>query len=190
MKLILASASPQRKKLLKKLKTSFSIIKSRVKEPDAGRISHDQARALVIRLAVKKAKDVARKFPRENCAVLGADTLVVCKGKILGKPKGESHARRMLSLLSGSRQTVLTGLCVVFNPWGLAETDCAETELLFRRIDPKTIARLAGRNLDKSGAYAIQKMNDRFVREIRGDLDNVIGLPLRNVKKLLSGNVL
>lgn len=185
MKLILASASPQRRKLLKRLKIPFRIVPSDVSETNPAKVSHKKSRRLVIDLAVKKAKAVAKNFRKESCVILGADTLVVCNGRIFGKPSNEAHARNMLRQLSGSWQTVVTGLCVIFNPEGRMKTAFAETRLKFKKIDEKTIAKLARKNLDKSGSYAIQKINDRFVETMLGDLDNVIGLPLRQVKQLL-----
>ena len=184
-RLILASASPQRKKLLRKLKMPFEIVPSRVRETNPATVSHRRARRLVTDLAERKARAVARKFKGQACVVLGADTLVVCKGRILGKPRHEGHARSMLRRLSGSWQTVVTGLCVVVTPRGEVRKGFAATRLRFHRIPEPILLKLARKNLDKSGAYAIQSMNDRWLREMRGDLDNVIGLPLREVRRLL-----
>ncbi len=184
-KLILASQSPQRRKLLKKLKIPFQIIPSRVHEGDATRVPGSKARRLVLTLARKKAVAVAKKFKNENCVVLGADTIVICGNKIFGKPKNIAHARRMLGALSGSWQTVITGLCMVrTRPWTI-KTGYTETKLLFHRMDEAVIHRLAKKNLDKSGSYSIQKMPDRFVKRMKGPLDNVIGLPVAQVRKLL-----
>ncbi len=183
--LILASQSPQRKKILRKLKIPFKIVPSRVHETDPDKIHHFKAKKLVMDLAVKKAKWVAKKFKFNSCVILGADTLVVCNKKILGKPKSEAHAREMLTLLSGRRQQVLTGVCLIKNPEGLIKKGCAATILKFKKLDNKTIQDLAKKNRDKSGSYAIQKMKDPYVTIIKGDLDNVIGLPLSLVKKLI-----
>ncbi len=184
-RLILASASPQRRKLLKKLKIPFQIIPSRINEGDATRVPGHKARKLVLDLSRKKALSIAKKFKRENCVVLGADTIVVCGGKIFGKPKSVAHAKRMLGELSGHWQTVITGLCVIHTvPWKI-KSAFTETKLLFHAIDEKVIERLAKMNLDKSGSYSIQKMPDRFVKQMKGPLDNVIGLPVAQVRKLL-----
>jgi septum formation protein len=185
LKFILASASPQRKKLLTKAGFRFVIIPSKLKEPDPGNFHFKSVRNLVKTLAKKKAQEIARKFKNVPCVILGADTLVVCRGKILGKPKNEKHARHMLQELSGSWQMVITGLCMILNPQNLVKVDFAETQLLFKKLDEKEIRNLAKKNLDKSGSYAIQKINDRFVKKMNGDLDNVIGLPVRTVKKML-----
>lgn len=184
-KFILASASPQRKKLLKKAGFRFKIVPSRFKEPDPAKIHYKNVRNLVVKLAKEKAKEVAKRFRSESCVVLGADTLVVCNGKILGKPKDEAHALRMLRELSGSWQRVITGVCIIKNPQGIIKKSCAETDLLFKHLSEKSILNLAKKNLDKSGSYSIQKMNDRFVKKMKGDLDNVIGLPVGTVKRML-----
>ncbi len=183
---ILASQSPQRKKILRRLKIPFKIIPSTIRETDPDKIHHFNAKKLVTDLAIKKAKAVAKKFKNRPCIILGADTLVVCNKKILGKPKSEEHARKMLTLLSGRAQQVLTGVCLIKNPEGTLKKGCSVTTLKFKKLDDKTIRHLAKKNRDKSGSYAIQKMKDQNVRIIKGDLDNVIGLPLALVKKLIS----
>jgi septum formation protein len=185
-RLILASASPQRKKLLRKLRVPFDIIPSHAPETNPATVNHRQARKLVTDLAERKARAIARKFKKDDCVVLGADTLVVCNGKIFGKPRNEAHARSMLRQLSGNWQTVVTGLCVIRNPGGRIRKGFAATRLRFRTIPEPVLNRLAHKNLDKSGAYAIQNIHDRWLAEIRGDLDNVIGLPLRVVRRLLA----
>lgn len=185
MNLILASASPQRRKLLKRLKIPFRIIPSNARETNPATVRHHRAKKLVTDLAVRKARAVARKFKKEDCVVLGADTLVVCGNRIFGKPRDVADARRMLGRLAGNWQSVVTGVCVIRNPEGEETTACAETRLLFEKLDETTIARLAKKNLDKSGSYSIQKMPDRYVKKMVGDLDNVIGLPLRQVRRLL-----
>lgn len=185
LRLILASASPQRRKILRRAGFRFAIVPARVQETDADTIPYKQAGKLVQNMAVKKTKAIAKKFKNKNCVVLGADTLVVCNKKILGKPKNAAHARFMLQTLSNRWQTVMTGLCLIKNPESKMKTACAKTKILFHRIDSKTISRQAQKNLDKSGSYAIQKMNRRLIKHIKGDLDNVIGLPIRALKQVL-----
>ncbi len=183
--LILASASPQRRKLLKRIKIPFRIIPSRVNEGDATKIPGSKARKLVLDLSRKKALSVAKKFKGQDCVVLGADTIVVCGGKIFGKPRNVKHAAEMLGKLSNSWQTVITGLCVIKTKTNELKQAYTETKLLFHPMDDKTIRRLASKNLDKSGSYSIQKMPDRFVKKMVGPIDNVIGLPVAQVRKLL-----
>lgn len=184
-KLILASSSPQRRKLLKKLRIPFEIVPSNVDEGDATKTPGRKVKALVKTLAQKKARWVAKQRAKEGAVVLGADTVVVCKGRIFGKPKDVADAEKILGTLSGNWQSVLTGVCVIDTGTGKETVSYAETKLLFKKLAPETIAKLARKNLDKSGAYSIQKMPDRFIARMKGDLDNVIGLPLRLVRKLL-----
>ena len=136
-KLILASASPQRKTLLRRLEVPFTVLPSRVRETNPATVNHKQSRELVVGLAMRKAKAIARTVKNQRCAVLGADTLVVCKGKIFGKPKNQKHARAMLGALSGSWQTVITGLCLIRTPEWTVQTDYAETRLKFKKILPE-----------------------------------------------------
>lgn len=184
-KLILASASPQRKKLLKKIGVPFQIVPSNVRETNPATVHHEDVRALVTGLALRKAKSIAKRFKNQRCLILGADTLVVCDEKILGKPRDAAHARAMLRTLSGRWQQVVTGLCFIATPEQKIRTGFAKTSLRFAKMDEPTIRLLAEKNLDKSGSYAIQRMNDRFVKELRGELDNVIGLPVGLVRKMI-----
>ncbi len=183
--LILASASPQRRKLLKRIKIPFRIIPSKVNEGDATKVPGRKARKLVLDLSRKKALSIAKKFKGIDCVILGADTIVVCGGEIFGKPRNVKHAAEMLGKLSNSWQTVITGLCVVQAQTQKFKQAFTETKLLFHPMDEKTIRRLASKNLDKSGSYSIQKMPDRFVKKMIGPIDNVIGLPVAQVRKLL-----
>ncbi len=139
-------------------------------------------RRLVVRLARLKALDVARRHP--EAPVLGADTLVVCRGEILGKPKDLKDAVRMITLQSGRSQRVYTGTALVYK--GRVYTDCAVSVVVARKLDPKRLRRLAGKHMDKAGAYAIQDRKDPLVERVIGDRDNVTGLPMRSVRRLLS----
>ncbi|MEK7388982.1 MAG: nucleoside triphosphate pyrophosphatase, partial [Elusimicrobiota bacterium] len=139
-------------------------------------------RRLVVKLARLKALDVARRHP--GCLVLGADTVVVCRGQILGKPRDPEDAVRMLELQSGRWQRVLTGTALVCGK--RVYTDLAVSRVRARALDGRRLKRLAGKHMDKAGAYAIQDRNDPLVASVVGDRDNVVGLPMRSVKRLLS----
>ena len=115
--------------------------------------------------------------------VLGADTIVVCMGEILGKPKNLADAVRMITLQSGRSQRVYTGTALVVGK--RVYTDVAVTTVYARRLEPDRLRRLAGKHMDKAGAYAIQDKHDPLVSRIVGDKDNVTGLPMRSVKRLL-----
>jgi septum formation protein len=175
--LILASASPQRREILKKLGIPFEILPSKVSESSREK----NPRKLVLLLAKRKALAVAKKRP--DAVVLGSDTLVVCKGEILGKPKDRKDSERILRLLNGAWQRVYTGVAVVAGK--RVYTDCAVSKVLARRLTEDQLMRFAGKHMDKAGAYAVQDKKDPFVAKVVGDLDNVIGLPLRSVRKTL-----
>lgn len=177
--LILASASPQRRKLLRSLRIPFKIIPSRVSE--AARESNP--RKLVSKLALRKAKAVAAKYP--EALVLGADTIVVHQGEILTKPKNRADSRRLLDILNGHCHRVYTGVALVDRAAGKAWQEVAVTKVVARRFPPARLARLVGRHMDKAGGYAVQDRSDPFIKSIVGPLDNVIGLPLASVRRLL-----
>ena len=183
-RIVLASASPQRKKILQAAGYSFIVQPSHVPEPDPARINYKRARKLVATLAQKKALHIAKKYHGQDYFILGADTLVVAQKKILGKPKDIRDAKKMLALISGSWQRVLTGICLLRARDLKMKTLCQSTSLRLKKMDAKTIARLARKNLDKSASYAVQDIRDQFLDTIVGDLDNVIGLPMRAVAKL------
>jgi septum formation protein len=178
LKLILASASPRRRAILRAAGVRFTVDPSSVDE----NITAADPRRLVVKLARLKALDVARRHPGRT--VLGADTLVVCAGEILGKPKDLSDAVRMLTLQSGRTQRVYTGTALVAG--GRVYTDVAVTIVYARRLDPERLRLLAGKHMDKAGAYAVQDRSDPLVERIVGDRDNVTGLPMRSVRRLLA----
>jgi septum formation protein len=178
LKLILASASPRRRAILRAAGMRFTADPSGVEE----NIRERNPRRLVIKLARLKALDVSRRNPGR--LVLGADTLVVCRGEILGKPKNFKDAVRMITLQSGRMQRVYTGTALVAG--GRVYTDCAVTKVYARKLDSIRLRRLAGKHMDKAGAYAIQDRRDPLVARIVGDRDNVTGLPMRSVRRLLA----
>jgi septum formation protein len=176
--LILASASPRRRAILRAAGVSFRVDPSHVDERSRER----NPRRLVVTLARRKALEVTRRHP--GIPVLGADTLVVCRGEILGKPKDLKDAVRMITLQSGRWQRVLTGVALVVGR--RVYTDCAVTKVRSRLLGAVQLKRLAGKHMDKAGAYAIQDRHDPLVESIVGDRDNVVGLPMRSVRKLLA----
>lgn len=178
MKLILASASPRRRAILRAAGISFTVDPSGVDE----NISEKNPRKHVVKLARLKALDVASRHP--DTMVLGADTIVVCAGEILGKPKNLKDAVRMITLQSGRTQRVYTGTALVMGR--RVYTDVAVTKVYARRLEPDRLRRLAGKHMDKAGAYAIQDRHDPLVARIEGDRDNVTGLPMRSVRRLLA----
>nr|WP_277999041.1 Maf family protein [Moorella sulfitireducens] len=180
--MILASSSPRRRELLQRIGLSFEVCPSRVDEnffrdlPPAQRVE---------RLALAKAKAVASLF-REGL-VIGADTIVVCQGQVLGKPASAAEATAMLAFLSGRTHTVYTGVAVVRAPGGEERFTHAGTEVTFRHLTPAVISAYVatGEPLDKAGAYGIQGRGALLVESINGDYFNVVGLPLVKVAELL-----
>lgn len=176
--IILASKSPRREELLKKLCAEFKIISG-----DAAEIETSaNPRELAIKNAALKAETVARDYP--NDTVIGADTIVVLNGEIFGKPHGETGAFEMLKKLSGRRHEVITGLAICTG--GKTFTAAETTEVYFGEMtDAEILAYVAtGEPLDKSGSYALQGGAAKFIEKIHGDWANVVGLPLFRLRTL------
>lgn len=176
--LILASKSPRRIELLKSLGFVFEIIPSQSPENTVYKRPSGKVRDL----AIKKAFDVAKKYP--GATVIGADTLVFCKGKVIGKPKDEKDALRILRLLNGSWQSVYTGVCIMNLEakkmlYGVEVSRCKA-----RRLQLEELKQLAGKHLDKAGAYAVQDEDDRFIEKIQGSRTNVVGFPVEFFQEL------
>ncbi len=168
--IILASKSPRREELLKKLCAEFKIISG-----DAAEIETSaKPRELAIKNAALKAETVARDFPDDT--VIGADTIVVLNGEIFGKPHGEIGAFEILKKLSG--------LAIVSG--GETFTAAETTEVYFGEMtDAEILAYVAtGEPLDKSGSYALQGGAAKFIEKIHGDWSNVVGLPLFRLRTL------
>jgi septum formation protein len=179
--LILASASPRRKSLMREAGYRFRVIPSHASERHPAGLSPAQ---IVQYLAYKKAKTVARHHP--EAVVLGSDTVVYIHGQLVGKPRNKTHAKRILSKLSGSWQKVYSGVAVVWARGKKKRVGYALSKVKLRKLTPFDLKKAAMRHLDKAGAYAVQQKDDPFVEKIIGDYDNVVGLPMRLVKKFLS----
>jgi septum formation protein len=136
------------------------------------------------RLAREKAEDVFSRRP--SAIVLGADTVVVCDGEVMGKPADAADAARMLSLLSGRTHHVVTGVAVVWRARA-AEVAAEVTQVTMRTLAPEEIAAYVatGEPMDKAGAYAIQGYAGRWIPRISGCYFNVVGLPLALVASML-----
>lgn len=172
MQLILASGSPRRKELLSLFHIPFTVVPADVDE------TMDPANAPceeVARLSAKKARAVKRE---PDDVVIAADTIVVCEGKVLGKPKSEENAYQMLSLLSGRDHQVMTGCTVLRGE--KCETFTEVTDLHFRTLSEREIRAYiaSGEPMDKAGAYGIQGGAALFCRRMEGDYYNVMGLPV------------
>jgi len=180
--IILASASPRRVELLRKIVRKFQVIPSRVRE---SAITARSPLAFAVKAALAKAADIAVR--RKNAVVIGADTIVVLGKKIIGKPKSKKDAVRILKSLAGKTHLVITGLAVIDVKSGKKKTCYEITRVKMKKVKDKEILYYvkSGRPLDKAGGYGIQEIEDSFIDKIDGDYDNVVGLPVLALKKLL-----
>src|SRR5438477_4265887 len=189
MALVLASASPRRRELLRNAGIAFIIQPSRIPEL---RREGEAPQACAERLATEKARDVFRQRPQDF--VLGADTIVIVGGQILGKPRDEADATRMLRLLSGRTHQVTTGVCLIGpdrkGRRSLEETRSETTLVTMSELSADDIQSYVAIDepLDKAGAYAIQGIASRWISRIEGDYFNVVGLPVSLVYRMLRDN--
>ena len=201
MRIILASASPRRKDLLKNLFQTFEVIPA----TGAETYTKNHPPDIVQQLALQKAAEVEQKFcgsfpadaetrintdaclsanscGNEDYLVIGADTIVVSEGRILGKPRNASHAAEMLHSLAGNVHQVYTGVALILSMQGRRQ--CLEfAECTHVRFYPMTEEEIeayirSGEPMDKAGSYGIQGMGGRFVQGLDGDYQNVVGLPV------------
>lgn len=182
MRVVLASQSPRRRELLKRLFPAFEVDPSAV---DESAIREDDPVLLACAAAEAKARDVARRHP--DSLVLGADTIVCLEREVFGKPADRAEAERMLSRLSGRKHRVITGLAIYHAGSDRMIADYEITYVVFRPLDPVAIAAYLDGHayLDKAGSYAIQEIGPAFVERIDGDYDNVVGLPIARLKRML-----
>ncbi len=177
--LILASKSPRRIALIRKEGISFRVFPSNIKEKSR----YKKPYFLVKDLAEKKAEAVSALFPSKP--VLAADTVVYISGRILGKPKNKKDALRLLKIQNGKKQAVYTGVCLIWKGKNIKLSQTAVSYCYARKLSDAELRKMAGKHLDKAGAYAVQDTDDEFIRKIDGDFDNVVGLPMRLVRKFL-----
>jgi septum formation protein len=183
--LVLGSGSPRRRELLARAGVAFEVSPADIDE----RARPGEApRALAERLAREKALAVARRVgPAPARLVLGADTIVVVDGEVLGKPDDGADAARLLGRLVGRAHRVLTGVAVVDSEALDASCAVVESRVWMRYADVEEIRRYVatGEPLDKAGAYAAQGEGRRFIERIEGSESNVIGLPIEETLALL-----
>lgn len=182
MKVILASASPRRKELLSKMNIDFTVVPSSAEEIIDEGLSPQQ---VAQNLSYLKAKDVFNSLNDKDCSlVIGADTIVVLDGVILGKPKDRAEAYKMLLDLSGKAHSVITGYTVVSRD--KIVTDFDKTEVVFNSLSKSLIEEYldSGLYVGKAGAYGIQ---DGFplVKKFVGSFNNVVGFPTEKISNVL-----
>ena len=174
--LILASESPRRRELIKKITTQFTVIPANV---DEGSL-HIPASDLPGELSKLKAYDVYSKYPNDE--VLACDTVVILHGEVMGKPKSVEDAKRMLRELSGEKHVVISGYTYVSKEKEVTRT--VRTYVYFNKLSEELIDSYvkSGSPMDKAGAYGIQDEEFNLVSHIEGDFDNVIGLPVEDIR--------
>lgn len=186
-RIILASASPRRRELLEQVRVKYECIPSGCDEATC----ETEPAKVVSELSRLKALDVARQFekPERNTIVIGADTVVSVDNEIMGKPASKEDAFRMIKKLSGREHSVFTGVTLVVIKSELTRyiTLYEETKVRVYPLKDEEIWDYieTGEPMDKAGAYAIQGIFSAFVERIEGDYNNVVGLPVARICKIL-----
>jgi len=175
--LILASVSPRRRELLKKITPHFEVIPSNVDESGM----YVEASSYPRELSKLKAYSIYSTHP--NDTILACDTVVILHGKILEKPKSEEQAKEMLRMLSGNKHVVISGYTFISPKKEITRT--VRTYVYFNKLSEELIDAYvkSGSPMDKAGAYGIQDKEFNLVDHIEGSLDNVIGLPTEDIKE-------
>lgn len=184
MALILASQSPRRRELLAQMGlTEFQIHPAAAEEVAPPGLTPPE---LVQALALHKAREVAQTHAQSGDLVIGADTIVVLDGQVLGKPRDEAHALEMLTALAGRPHHVYTGVAVLQDGRELAQVE--DTTVWFREASQAELTRYiaTGEPMDKAGAYGIQGRGGLLVSRIEGDYTNVVGLPIVRLAAMLA----
>lgn len=182
MRIVLASASPRRKELIRFLSEDTVICPAIGEEICPKTVPFFRRPEY---LSALKAEEVARKYPDD--IVIGCDTAVFFQGKMLGKPKDEKDAENMLLSLSGKRHEVISGVTVIRGEKKVSFSE--RTKVYFRKLSEKEILEYikTGESMDKAGAYGIQGQGALFVKKINGDYFNVVGFPISKLSDALRG---
>ncbi len=181
-RIVLASASPRRKEILSLYYKNPEIIPADADERVPEGTPPDETVRI---LAARKARAVSGAVGDPDAIYIGSDTVVCARGEILGKPTDRADAKRMLSLLSGTVHEVWSGVCVIANGKETAAAEC--TRVYMRKVDQATVEKYvaSGECDDKAGAYAIQGLAGVLVERIEGSYQNVVGLPVVTLDRLL-----
>ncbi|MFP8879218.1 MAG: Maf family protein [Myxococcota bacterium] len=183
--IVLASASPRRRELLRKASVAFDVQPANIAELER---DGETPTELAERLATEKALTVARRLgPEPRRRVLGADTIVVLDDEVLGKPRDSDHALELLGRLTGRRHRVVTGIAVVDSATLRVASRTVESWVSMRSASREELVAYVstGESLDKAGGYAVQGGARSFVTEIHGSETNVIGLPIAETLALI-----
>lgn len=185
MEIILASASPRRRELLEQIGLSFQIRVSQKEE----RYTSVEPQAVVEELALMKAENVASELDREGKAIIGADTIVVLDGQILGKPKDGKEAFDMLNALQGRTHEVYTGVAILIcekeKKKTVIHSECTKVQVSAMNEEEIQGYVATGECMDKAGSYGIQGLFAAYIERIHGDYYNVVGLPVSYIYHVL-----
>ncbi|MCB0390076.1 MAG: septum formation protein Maf [Bdellovibrionales bacterium] len=188
--LVLVSQSPRRSHILAKTDYKFRTDSVKVSEIIDKNLNLDKAIMSVARQKAEAYIEKHKRLKSQKILLLSADTVVVFKDQVLGKPKDKNEAFQFLSLLSGKTHSVKTGLCVYDLYSCKCVCDLATTYIKFKNLTGKEINNYinSGEPMDKAGAYGIQGLASQFVEERQGDYENVVGLPMYLFEKIVAEN--
>lgn len=192
MKIILASNSPRRKELLNQIFDKFEVIKSDFNEDD---IKEKNPEKLVKLLSLKKAEEVFHKVKDNQLEllVIGGDTLVYFEGQVLGKPKNEEDAYNTLKKLQGNKNEVYSAFTIILkkNNEIIKETELSKSIVTMKSMSEEQIKQYikTGEPMDKAGSYAVQGIGSKFIENIEGSYNSVVGLDVEKLEKTILGTV-
>ena len=181
MKIILASQSPRRKKLLSEIISEFEVHPSTL---DESQIIEQDPIKLAEKTATLKTVEVQQLYP--NALIIGGDTLGICGDTVLVKPKDYQGAVNMLKLLSDKSHDIISSVCISYQQKNIFLCKHEITTVIFNKLSDSQIETYLdqGTYKDKAGAYAIQDIGNIFIKEIRGSHDNVVGFPTQLFKSM------
>ncbi|HCU25786.1 MAG TPA: septum formation protein Maf [Deltaproteobacteria bacterium] len=182
MRLVLASISPRRRELLESLRIPFLAVAPHFEEISDSRLSPSEE---ALSFAQAKAESLRSDYP--DAWIIGGDTLIALAGEKIGKPRDARDAERMLKKLSGKRHEIFTGLALLDAASGKLESSLSRVAIRMKELSATQIAAYVatGEALDKAGAYAIQGLGRDLIESVEGDFDAAVGLPLRELAKIL-----
>lgn len=184
VKIILASASPRRKELLEQIGLDFQVLVSQVEEKISSSIPWQVVEELSSQKAAACAEQLLKTEEQDDVLVIGADTIVASRGQILGKPESPENACEMLKDLQGGTHLVYTGVTLIHCPGGKEKPEKVtfheQTEVTFYPMTQTEIEEYVatGDPLDKAGAYGIQGLCAKYIKAVKGEYNNVVGLPV------------
>ncbi|OGF50637.1 MAG: septum formation protein Maf [Candidatus Firestonebacteria bacterium GWA2_43_8] len=178
--IVLASESPRRKELLKRMGVSFKVLPANIEE----KLGKKFLASSLKRVALQKATAVAKRVKKG--VIIAADTVVVVKGVIYGKPGTIKKARTMIKTLSGTTQSVWTSVAIIDADSGKKDVRTCVSKIRMKVLSQKDIEYLAAKNLDKAGGYGIQE-DDKYLTVLKGSRTNIVGLPTELLSKMLRG---